>query len=118
MAQGLQIWNQNSDLIFDTNDRVVRVIYSGRINASGIPNQTWTQVVPTTYAGSLWGMILPTYTIDGSVTTQAYWKTGAVSFDPVNHPGAIYVSGTWYDSDTATTTNYVYDNANLIYGVY
>jgi hypothetical protein len=118
MAQGLQIFDAAGLLQFDTNARLGRLGYVGPCNTSGIPNNTWTQVVDPAYAGTLWGVCVPNYQIDIIDNQQLYFKIATVQVDPGNRPGQIMISGNWYNSDTGTVTDYPYQNSTLIYGVY
>lgn len=119
MPQGLQAWDASGQLVLDLADRIGRVIYAGPCNASGIPNQVWTSVgLPAGYAGLLWGIMIPKYSLDSTVSKELYLHQGSVQTDPVNHPGAIFINGTWYDPSTSVVTTYPYDNSTLVYGVY
>jgi hypothetical protein len=131
MSQGLQVFDASGHLQFDASASLGRVIYAGPTPQSGIPNSaltayqsTWTQVVDPAYAGRLWGILIPLFRVDGTDTKELYWPSGSISIDPVNHPGAVQVRGSWYHPDT--TTNYSagvtsyepYDQTILVLGVY
>lgn len=114
----MQAWNASGQLVLDTADRIGRVVYAGAANASGIPNNTWTQVVPAAYSSTLWGLLVPTYALDATAANQLYLHQGSVQFDKVNRPGQLLIAGQWYDPNTGVVTNYPYDNSILIYGVW
>jgi hypothetical protein len=118
MSQGLQIFDGGGQLQFDSAARLGRVIYAGPANASGCPNQVWTQVVDPAYASRLWGVMIPNYALDNSLESQLYLAVASVIFDPINQPGKAFVSGSWYNPETQVTTDYPYQNSTLIVGVY
>lgn len=121
MPQGLQTFDGSGNLQFDSAARLARLGYVGAANASGVPNQTWTQVIDPTSGFNLWAVIIPNYAVDLTGATDVNsWQKIYPTVQVDNSTGKIFISAQAINSTTTPTTfsDYAYQNSTLIWGVY